>query len=273
MILTERNGVPFYRSELIPCPHGFSTRIGGVSTEPHTHALNLGFGRGDEKATVLENLARFSRAVGVSPESVVSLPQVHGNEVLCVSREDAGEGYFVPSEREADGCCTVDTGVTLGIKTADCVPILLCGLSDGGTPAAVSALHAGWRGTVARIAERGVLALTALGIRRENIRAAIGPSIGVCCYEVDEAFYGAFRAEFGDAFLAGTILPRVGTEGKYLADLKEINRRILCSAGLREDCIDVSDACTFCRPEEFYSHRFSGGHRGTMLSVIALPLP
>ena len=88
MELIERNGVKFYRSKLLPCPHGFATRIGGISRLPHTESLNLAFGRGDEDGVVLENLKRFSNALGLPHESVISLPQVHGSDVLLVTKAD-----------------------------------------------------------------------------------------------------------------------------------------------------------------------------------------
>lgn len=271
MKLYKMNGVWFYRSELLPCPHGFATRIGGVSTQEHTKSLNLAFMRGDDDETVLQNLRRFAEAVGVRAESVISLPQVHGNTVLPVTKKDGGEGYFDKTERTADGYVTCDRAVTLGIKTADCVPILLCGLSESGEAVAVSALHAGWRGTVSRIAENGVRSLQSFGIPAERIRAAIGPSIGVCCYEVDSAFRETFALEFGEDFVRKTFFEKNTAHGKYTADLKEINCRILQSVGVPADAIDVSEMCTSCYPELFYSHRYSNGVRGTMLSVIALP--
>ncbi|MBR2907351.1 MAG: peptidoglycan editing factor PgeF [Clostridia bacterium] len=269
MRLYEKNGVRFYRSELLPCPHGFATRIGGVSKKAHTRGLNLAFGRGDEDEVVLENLVRFSDAVGVSADSVISLPQVHGCDVIRATLDDRGAGYQKKSDRSADGYFTDTPAVTLGVKTADCVPILLCGVDENEKPAAVAALHAGWRGTALRIAERGVEAIVSLGIPCDRIRAAIGPAIGMCCYEVDAAFRDTFLSTFGEDFLSGTFRPR-GSE-KYTADLKEINRRILIGAGVLSENIDVLDECTACHPELFFSHRYSAGVRGTMLSVIALP--
>ena len=269
MELQEKDGVYFYRSELLPCPHGFSTRIGGVSTLKHTKTLNLAYGRGDDDGIVLENLSCFANAVGVEPQSVISLPQVHGTEVLSVTREHRGEGYISKTDRTADGYCTVERGVTLGVKTADCVPILLCAVDERGTAIAVAALHAGWRGTVGEIARRGVEALTKKGIPAHRIRAAIGPAIGPCCYEVDREFRLAFLSAFGEKLVTETF-GSLGAE-RYTADLREINRRILVEAGVLAENIDVSRECTACRPELFFSHRYSRGLRGTMLSVIALP--
>lgn len=263
------NGVPYYRSSVIPCPHGFSTRIGGVSLEAHTHSMNLAFHRGDPEETVRENLSRFADAVGVSPESIVSLPQVHGTEVLSVSRADMGDGYFQSSGRSADGYVTTDSGVTLGIKTADCVPILLVGLSDAGSPIAVAAVHAGWRGTLGKIASNGVHALLQRGVKRENIRAAIGPSISACCYEVGKDLRDSFCSVFGESVVNAAFFD--APNGKYTADLRTVNRLLLLDEGLPESAIDASELCTSCHPELFYSHRYSKGVRGTMLSVIALP--
>lgn len=271
MKLVKRGGVWFFRSELIPCPHGFSTRIGGVSEEPHTRSLNLAFERGDSDETVLQNLIRFSKAVGVSPNSVISLPQVHGRTVLYVTRQDCGEGYGTRTDRSADGYYTVDHAVTLGVKTADCVPILLCGVDENGDVTVVSALHAGWRGTALRIAARGVEAIVSMGIPPCRIRAAIGPAIGSCCYEVDAEFRERFYSVFGEDFLHGAFLRQTSDTGRCTADLKEINRRVLLGAGVLPEHIDVSRECTACSPELFYSHRYSHGVRGTMLSVIALP--
>lgn len=269
MELKQKDGVYFYHSELLPCPHGFSTRIGGVSSLEHTKTLNLAYGRGDDKEIVLENLCRFANAVGVEPESIISLPQVHGTSILSVTHTDRGEGYIRETDRTADGYYTGECGVTLGVKTADCVPILLCAVDEWGSAVAVAALHAGWRGTVGGIARRGVETLRKKGILVDQIRAAIGPAIGPCCYEVDQAFYLAFSSALGEELVSGTF--QSDDAGHYTADLKEINRRILVEAGVLSKNIDVSRECTACRPELFFSHRYSRGIRGTMLSIIALP--
>ena len=271
MELLTKNGVMYYHSALLPCPHGFATRIGGVSTEAHTKSLNLAFARGDSDGIVLENLARFADAVGVCPESVVSLSQVHSDRILCISDSDRGKGYHVPVSDTADGYFTTDRTVSLGVKTADCVPILLCGLDENGDAKAVSALHAGWRGSAMRIAEKGVQALMALGIPKDRIRAAIGPAIGGCCYEVGAEVYRAFLMSVGDRITNAAFCRRADNEEKYMADLKLLNRLLLLECGISEEAIDVSDACTCCHPELFYSHRRTNGVRGTMLSLIALP--
>ena len=252
--------VKFFRSTLIGCPHGFSTRLGGVSVLPHTAALNLAFGRGDEQETVIENLGLFAKAVGVDPRSVVSRNQVHSAKVEYVDRSNAGEGYYIPTELECDGYFTDTPGVTLGVKTADCVPILF----HDPVKNIAGAVHAGWRGTAAGIARVCVERMRSLGSEPKNIRAAIGAAINFCCYEVGEDFYESVKAL--DPVRADRFIRE--KDGRLHADIVGMNADILRAAGVTE--IDVSPHCTCHEPELFYSHRASKGLRGTMLSVIAL---
>lgn len=273
-------GAVYLSSEVLPCMHAFSTRIGGVIESVHTASLNLAFGRGDDKATVLRNLAIFGEAVGFEPESVISLPQLHSTKILTVTAADRGRGFLREADDGCDGYVTADAGITLGVKTADCVPVLLCAVEGNGQPYAVAALHAGWRGTVAYgssggegIAGLGVEALVRLGAKREDIRAAIGPCIGVCCFEVGEDVRDAVRDCIGSERCERFVIPTgKGTDGvsRFRADLKGINRLILMSHGVAPENIDVSGHCTCCRPELFYSHRRDGNARGTMLAVISL---
>lgn len=262
-LITAQNGVSFYRSDLITFPHAFATRLGGVSTLPHTASLNLAFGRGDEDAAVLANLARFTEAAGV-PGDVISLPQIHSAHVRTVSQADRGLGYLYPSKDACDGYVTADAGVSIGVKTADCVPILLADEEAG----VVGALHAGWRGTVAGIAREGVAKMTSLGAKSAHIKAAIGPSIGLCCYTVGEDFCRAVA----ESPCAALCLPHIHrSRAQPAADLPAMNAAILRAAGVREDNIDLARLCTCCRTDLFYSHRASGGLRGTMLNLIAIP--
>ena len=260
---TAPNGVCYVRSDRITLPHGFSTRIGGVSALPHTASLNLAFGRGDHDATVLANLARFTEAVGV-PNEVISLPQIHSAEVRIVGEIDCGLGYQRAADGSCDGYVTAAHGVAIGVKTADCVPILLADEAAG----IIGALHAGWRGTVAGIARAGVEKMIALGADPARIVAAIGPAICPHCYEVGEDFAAAVAA----SLCTDLCLPHlVHRDGRLFADLPAMNFAILTNAGLRPDNIDRSGLCTCCDTTRFYSHRASHGLRGTLLSVIALP--
>lgn len=265
-IVTAPNGVTYLASDLLGVPHGFSTRLGGVSTLPHTASLNLAFGHGDPEADVLENLSRFCAGIGADPAGVVSVPQIHSALVFPVGQEARGMGYSAPAAFSGDGYVTTERGVVPAVKTADCVPILFSAKDALGVPFAVAAVHAGWRGTSARIAAAAVRELIARGAVPERIFAAVGPSISACCYEVGEDFFAAFDPELRALFLR-----RDPTRpGKYFADLKGANAYVLRSCGIPEENIDVCALCTACRPDLFYSHRAQHGVRGSMLSAVTL---
>ena len=262
--------VVYLASDLLTSPHAFATRHGGVSPHPHTATLNLAFGRGDEAAVVLENLARFGAAVGFDPDGVISVPQVHGNRVHEVDRRHRGMGYAISAALEGDGYVTADAAVTLGVKTADCTPILL-EAAVAGQVVAVAALHAGWKGSVSDIAGAGVSALRGLVCRATGaspdavtVRAAIGPCIHACCFRVREDCLAVVREKLGE--MAEAFIVRRGEE-TYL-DLPALNRALLIRAGVEAAQIDLCEHCTACHPELFFSHRASGGLRGTMLNVI-----
>ncbi len=258
-LITAHNRVKYLKSDKIKCPHGFSTRIGGVSTEPHTKELNLQLGRGDSDETVLCNIELFSSAVGVLPESIVSAHQIHSNIVKRITS-------LGTPRVESDGFVTSDTGVTLAVKTADCVPILISGEDGNGDVVAVSALHAGWRGTAKNIVSVGVKELLRLGIAPENIFAAIGPHICADCFEVDADCRDSIISSLGSTYEC--FIHRKGN--KFHVDLGKINRQLLLDMGVPTSNIDLSDACTFESDELFYSHRRTNGVRGTMLSVISI---
>lgn len=261
------NSVIYVRSDIIRSRHAFATRIGGVSREEHTSALNLAFGRGDSDCTVLENLSRFAEAVGFDKESVISLPQIHSANVVEVGKADCGRGYFKKPCGECDGYVTAEPGVTLGVKTADCVPIILEAEDENGRIIAVSALHAGWRGTVAGIAENGVKALISKGAAPFRIRAAIGPSIGSCCFEVGEEFPETVEKLRGKSFAEKFVTHR---GERFFADIKGMNFQMLVECGVPVENIDLSAECTYCLEDKYYSHRRMRGVRGTMLSVVEM---
>lgn len=301
------NGVVFFRSTLLPCPHGFATRIGGASREPHLASLNLAFGRGDTRETVIENLKMLATAVGVPYERVVSVPQIHSSDVRKIDKSQAGQGYLEESAESFDGYVTDEIMLPVGVKTADCVPILFAFVREGKT-LAVGAVHAGWRGTVGRICERCVDMLSSeYGAEKKEIFAAIGPSIRSCCYEVGEDLYEAVRDGLGESFCkkyikeicresgvenpnkykntaksgeeynkkveicddGGIFKENAKNKPRYYADIAKMNREILISAGLPEANIDFSPLCTSCHSELFFSHRKSRGIRGTMCNIIA----
>jgi hypothetical protein len=198
---------------------------------------------------VRENRARVARAAGLAPERLALAEQVHGTAVV---RADPA---LVP---EADALWTDTPGGWIGIRTADCVPVLLCS-EDG---ARVAAVHSGWRGTVARIAEAAVAALAREGTPPGTLRAAIGPAIGPCCYEVGEDLAVRFAELFGpEVVRRGGPAPRL--------DLRLAVRRTLVTAGVPEAHIEDVPGCNSCDAGRFFSHRRDRGGTGRHLAFIA----
>ena len=275
----ERDGILFRSGLLGGVPGvmaGFSFRAGGVSVLPHTAALNLTDGLGDDPETVRRNMDIFARAVSrgrYGGEAAVKARQIHSAKIRDLGPENAGEGTVREAGEDCDGFVTDAPGVMPVIRVADCVPVLLAGLREDGRPV-VAAVHAGWRGTVGGIAGEAVRRLLRYGCRAESIRAAIGAHIGFCCYEVGEDFAAAVAEARGAAFAARHIrIPGGAASGgaKPHADLTGMNREILLLAGLTEGQIDVSPDCTMCDTETYYSHRGMRGKRGTMGAGIVIP--
>jgi hypothetical protein len=254
--ITAANGVVYYTCSALQAPHGFSTRLGGVSGGAH-RALNLGLSCGDEPAAVQENRARWRDAVGfpVQPHSV---HQVHGAAVHLVQASDDAP----PASVQADALVTAAHGRPIGVFTADCGPVLLAAPRG----AAVAAVHAGWRGTVADVAARTVEALTSCaGCAPHEIVAAIGPMIRVCCFEVGEEVVEAFSSQ--PWFAPGCVTRRPG--GRPHLDLSALIRSQLLWAGLSEHRIHDVGLCTMCRPDEFHSWRRDGAASGRLQAAIA----
>ena len=264
--IINKNGVFLLKSTVLKSNHAFSTRIGGFSAFEHTGGLNLAFGRGDDEATVYKNLEIFARSVGFDAKKVISVPQIHSNIVKIVSNDEAGMGYYKSHEFSCDGYATQESGLPLGVKTADCVPILLEARGDDGEVWAVSALHAGWRGTADKIVKEAIQTLVSLGAKIENIYVAIGPCIDECCYEVGSDFARQIEIKLGQNYKNKFIVEK--ENGSLYANLKGMNFEILISCGVPACNIDVSPNCTCCDEKLFYSHRRQKGIRGAHLSVI-----
>ena len=264
--LVNKNGVCYFKSTLIKSTHAFSTRVGGVSTLSHTESLNLAFGRGDEHETVMKNVEVFANAIGVDQKKIISVPQIHSNEVKLVSENEAGFGVFKKSTFECDGYVTEVSGLPIGVKTADCVPILLEARDKNGAVVAVSAVHAGWRGTAQSIAVKALEKLCSLGAELEDIYVAIGACIDECCYEVGEDFACAISEKLGQNYENEFVKRQ--TDGTLHANLKGMNVSLLQKAGVPVSNIDVSPYCTCCSPELFYSHRRQKGQRGAHINLI-----
>lgn len=247
----------YLTAEGITVPHAFTTRRGGVGTGLWD-SLNLGMHRGDRAENVAENFRRLGQAIGFDPSMAVLTRQVHSDIVRIVTNADC-RGLDHRNYPESDALVTSEAGLALVIFTADCTPILLYDPVTG----AVGAAHAGWRGTAADIAAKTVAAMVdTFGARAGDIRAAIGPNIGICHFETDgdvpEAMYAAFGNE---------ISPFIEKNGeKYHLDLKQINALALRRAGVTQ--IDIGTECTFCQNTRFWSHRYTHGERGSQGAVI-----
>ena len=261
--------------------HGFSTRASGVSTAYGGRSLNLGWTKEDDPALVAENRRRFLCAAagektGNAGFALVTVRQVHSNEVQVIRESDGAlEGKLQASDGKAvlqgDGLITDLPGVMLGVGTADCVPVLVVDVEKK----VVAAFHAGWRGTVARIVEHGIETMRSeYGSRSEDLIAAVGPSIGACCYAVGEEVRAEFRSQFS---YADELFQLVNSSsGPHIqVDLWEANRRQLLDAGVDEKWITVVGECTACTRNKdgtsrYFSHRGEHGVAGRMLNVVGI---
>jgi len=246
----------------IPLTHCFTTRFGGVSEGP-LESLNLGENRGDKPENVKENYRVVRAALGFESAPLCFTKQAHKTDVRVVTAADAREP-FDPFPYEADGIVSSQIGLALVCFTADCVPVLLC------DPVAhvAGAIHCGWRSTVADILGAAVEKMVSLGATPENLHAAIGPGIEMCCFETGpEVAEGVSKLLGSDA--DGTYFAVPGT-GKFMVDLKETDRRRLLQLGLLDENISVSDECTSCNSDKYWSHRKTGGERGTQAAFIVV---
>lgn len=247
----------YLSSDRIAAAHGFTTRLGGVS-KGHLAGLNIGMHRGDAPENVVENFRILGDAIGFDPKNAVLTHQIHTDIVRVVTKNDRA-GLDHHAYPACDALITAEKGLALVIFTADCTPILLHDPVTG----AVGAAHAGWRGTAMDIAGKTARAMAeAFGCDVKNIRAAIGPNIGPCHFQTDADVPEAMVRAFGDA--AREYIRQ--DDQKYYVNLKAINALSLRRAGVEH--IDISDACTACRPDRFWSHRLTGGARGSQGAVI-----
>ncbi|MBU8900469.1 peptidoglycan editing factor PgeF [Corallococcus sp. H22C18031201] len=245
----------FVTSSLLPVPHGFSTREGGVSEGPYA-SLNLGFAVGDARERVEENHRRLAQAAGAALGALGRVSQVHGDRVL-EARGRPDDGGLRPVLGEADALWTEEEGGWVAVGTADCVPVLLVD-PDGRR---VAAVHSGWRGTDADISARVVEVLVARGARPDRLLAAVGPCIQRCCYEVSPELAERFTRRFGpDVVTPHATHPHL--------DLPFAVRRTLLTAGLLSAHVDVLQACTACDAARFFSHRRDAGRTGRHLNFV-----
>ena len=266
--------------------HGFSTRLGGFSRAYGDRALNLGFTKEDSKAAVERNRAAFQDVVGAGQRdkfyrrALITVRQVHSDVIHLV--ESVPESQLV-----GDGLITATPGLLLGIQAADCLPIILVDPKRR----AVGVFHAGWRGTVKRIVEKGVGEMHRhFGGNFRDLRAAIGPGIHECCYQVGVEVREKFESQFSyTAKLFHEVEERDPVRDKYpmlfltarppghsvlpkkiFLNLVEANRQQLLAAGLQAKNIEASPLCTNCRPDLLFSYRAERGKTGRMMSLVGI---
>ena len=258
MIITKKQETLEYLvAEDITTSHCFTTRHGGVSTGSQS-SLNLAIGRGDSMENVEANLRILGKALDFDPEKLVMTMQIHSDIVRVVTDADCA-GLCHRSYPQCDALVTNTPGVALLVFTADCTPLLFHDPVTG----AVGAAHAGWRGTAKGIGARVVEAMVEnYGSNPADIRAAIGPNVGMCHFETDADVPEAMIAAFGEE-----VKEYIEKKGeKYFLDLKAINALVLRRAGVQH--IEISDACTMCQPDRFWSHRVTKGDRGSQGAII-----
>jgi polyphenol oxidase len=238
----EQDGVRWLEADLPGARATFSTRLGGVS-EGSFESLNLGLLTEDRPAAVRENRHRLAAAIAIDPELVLIGRQVHGAEVVRHDQPTGSRAYANPgpSLPEADGHATARPGLTPLVFVADCLPVALAG------PGGVAMIHCGWRGLAAGIVARGVDVVEARA-------AAVGPGIGPCCYEAGDEVLATFKP----------LGPDVAKD--RMLDLRQAARRLLERAGV--GAVEVSEECTSCRPELFFSHRRDGEKTGRQAGLV-----
>ena len=273
--------------------HGFSTRVGGFSRAYGKGDLNLGLAKDDTKATVERNRVAFlhelgavthkrraSRNSGESPWPLITVRQIHSDIIRFVDS--------IPAEPlTGDGLITATPGLLLAIQTADCLPVILVDPKHH----AVGVFHAGWRGTVKRIVEKGVGEMhRCFGSRPGDLKAAIGPGIQGCCYEMGEEVRIKFESQFAYAsslfrevkdsdpvrekypllFLTARAPGHSELPTRIFLDLVEANRQQLLAAGVLKKNIEASPLCTNCHPDILFSFRAEKGKTGRMMGVAGI---
>jgi YfiH family protein len=257
----ESDGLAFYTFESLAAypelTHAITTRHGGVSTGPYS-SLNVGSGLGDDPTAVDENLRRVCAALGLQRDDLTSPNQRHTANVRRVGPAERGH-----IQVGCDALATDQARVPLLLRYADCVPILIY----DPVHRAAAVVHSGWRGTVLGAPQAAVASLVReFDSRPEELVAAIGPSIGPCCYEVGHEVVNAVR----EAFSGGDGLLSMRPGGRVHLDLWAANRHWLTGCGVPTSRIEISEMCTACHTEDFYSHRAENGQTGRFAALMSL---
>lgn len=242
--------------------HGFSTRKGGVS-EGCFSSMNLGFNRGDNEKCVRENFRIMGERLGVSCDRMVLSAQTHTTNIRIVTKEDCGKGIIREKNyTDVDGLITNEKGIMLVTFYADCVPLYFLDKKNK----VIALSHSGWRGTINKMGLMTVKKMSdAYGSKPEDIIVCIGPSICSVCYEVGEDVAKQFEDAFGS-----TEMFYENTGGKYQLDLWKANEVVLLEAGVLKENIENRNICTCCNSDLFFSHRKTGGKRGSLAAFLML---
>ncbi len=242
--------------------HCFTTRKGGVSEGPY-ESMNLGLGSGDDRSKVRKNYEILAEKLDIDLYSIIKPYQSHTSNIKYVGEKDRKKTFLKPDKlMDVDGLITDKRNVALITIHADCTPIFFY----DPTKKVIGMAHAGWRGTVDNIAGKMVNELLdTMDSKPEDIKVAIGPSLGQSCFEVDKDVADIFL-EKDKKFEEFMIKKGI----KYHFDLWEINKYLLMSKGIKEENIEVSGLCTKCRNDLFFSHRGQKGKRGLMAGLIML---
>ncbi len=254
------NNLKRYGEEIIHC---FTTRLGGMSSG-ECSSLNMGFNKNDSRENVMDNYLMLSENLGIDCKDMVFSNQVHDSKIKIVDESDRGKGICRESDIKGyDGLVTNKKGVALVTFYADCVPVFFYDFHKK----VIALCHSGWRGTVKEIAKETVGAMTReYGCSPEDVEAAIGPSIGPCCFEVGAEVYGEFksRAEWSQKYCNKTM------DSKWYINLQGIIKDTLLNSGINEKRICVSGVCTKCNKDVFFSHRGDKGKTGSLAAVMQL---
>jgi YfiH family protein len=235
---------------------GFTSRTGGVSKSPMT-SLNCALHVGDRLEDVITNRQLVAECAGFTIDAWTCAEQVHSNAIQKVSRQHMGLGNNSRDQafQDTDALISNESGIMLAAFFADCVPLYFVDPVHH----AIGLAHAGWKGTALHIAERTIEAMNRqFGSQPEQILTAIGPSIGVCCYEVNDQVIEQLDCK----------RPVQKRNGRYMLDLKETNRQFMIRAGILPTNIEISEWCTSCNTDLFYSHRAENGQTGRMTAWI-----
>ena len=261
--LAEKNSIPYLQAAVFAecdfLTHAFCTRQGGISKEDYK-SLNMSFREGDEEFRVLQNWSKLADAFAIPLEQFLVLNQVHGDDIFVIKPHGS---YFSSRDKlNYDAIVTNRPGLAICIKTADCVPVFIADR----VKKVIAVVHAGWRGSALGISAKVIrLMQNQHGSLPQDILAAIGPSIGLCCYEVDSVAAEAFKTQKDHEYF---LFPKA--KNKWMLDLPEANRRQLLNCGIQEKNIELSGWCTMCNQDIFFSHRGAGGVTGRQINFMMI---